>query len=369
MRPALRHWAPLILAVAGAAVYLLIRPASADLAAHLYRAGLFRREGFAVWDGAWYGGHHLPGYSVLFPPFEAYLRPRVAGAIAAVAATALFAALARDHWGERGALAAAWFGAGSVTLLLTGRLAFAAGVAAALLALLLWERRGLGAGVAGALLTGLTSPVAALFLALAGVATRRRAGVVLAVAALGPALVVTVLFPEGGTEPFSFGSLWPVLVLSAGAVAPSRARSARCAPRPASTACSASACSSCRARSARTSSASRRSSPGRSPRARSWAGGRACSRRSCCRCSSGSGPTPSATCAWPRTTPRRGPRYYTGVVCFLERAERLGRPGACGDPVHPAALGGGARGPARAARPRLGAPARPEVRRGLRPRR
>lgn len=218
MRPALRHWAPLILAVAGAALYLLIRPASTDLAAHLYRAGLFRRQGFAVWDGAWYGGHHVPGYSVLFPPFEAYIRPRVAGAIAAVAAAALFAGLARDHWGERGALAAAWFGAGSATLLLTGRFAFAAGLAVALAALLLWERRGLGAGIAGAVLTGLTSPVAALFLALSAVSTRRRAGVALAAAALAPALVVTLAFPEGGTEPFSFGSLWPVLLLAAGAV-------------------------------------------------------------------------------------------------------------------------------------------------------
>ncbi len=209
---------PVGLASAAAALYLLIRPPSADLAAHLYRAGLFRRQGLAVWDGNWYGGHHVPAYSLLFPPLEAYLRPRLAGALAAVAAAWLFALLARARWGERGSLAAAWFALGTATLLLTGRLTFAAGVSAALLALWGWERGGAGAGAAGGVLTGLTSPVAGLFLALAALATRRRAGALVAAAALGPPLVVILLLPEGGTEPFPFGSLWPVLVLAAGAV-------------------------------------------------------------------------------------------------------------------------------------------------------
>ena len=58
------------LAVALAAVYLIVSPRTADLAAHVFRAGLFEREGPSIWNAAWYGGHHLPSYSLLFPPLE-----------------------------------------------------------------------------------------------------------------------------------------------------------------------------------------------------------------------------------------------------------------------------------------------------------
>src|SRR5436305_690368 len=138
--PAARRLAPVLIAAAGAVAYLLLQPTSEDLAAQTFRATLFARDGFAVWDGLWYGGHHLPAYSVLFPPLAAALGPRLAGALAAVAAAALFAALARGRWGERAWLGAAWFGLGAVTLLLTGRLAFAFGVALALGALLALQR-------------------------------------------------------------------------------------------------------------------------------------------------------------------------------------------------------------------------------------
>src|SRR5262249_38831948 len=43
-------------------VYMVLAPPSADLAAQAYRSGL----GLVLWDGSWYGGHHMPGYSVLF---------------------------------------------------------------------------------------------------------------------------------------------------------------------------------------------------------------------------------------------------------------------------------------------------------------
>src|SRR2546430_9922885 len=47
-----------------AALYLIIDPPSADLAAQTYRSDFFGREGFALWDNAWYAGHHMPGYSI-----------------------------------------------------------------------------------------------------------------------------------------------------------------------------------------------------------------------------------------------------------------------------------------------------------------
>ncbi len=55
-----------------AAVYLVLAPPSADLAAQDYRADL----GLVLWDNGWYGGHHMPGYSVLFPPLARAARAR-----------------------------------------------------------------------------------------------------------------------------------------------------------------------------------------------------------------------------------------------------------------------------------------------------
>ena len=56
-------------------------PPTPDLAAQVYRADLFHRIGFAVWDASWYGGHHMPGYSLIFPPLGASM------AVAAIAET------------------------------------------------------------------------------------------------------------------------------------------------------------------------------------------------------------------------------------------------------------------------------------------
>ena len=79
---------------------------------------LFARAGSTVYDTAWFGGHHTPGYSVLFPPLGALLGPLVVGALEAVATSALFAALARRHWGGGAALwGAVWLGVGTGTLL------------------------------------------------------------------------------------------------------------------------------------------------------------------------------------------------------------------------------------------------------------
>jgi len=207
-------------AAAVAAAYLLVGPFSADLAAHTFRAELFGREGFALWNGQWYGGHHLPGYSLLFPPVAWALGPRLAGAVGAVAAAALFAALVRGRWGARAELGALWFAAlGTASLLCTGRLAFGFGLAVGLASLLALQRGRRAAALVLALATALASPVAALFLGLAAAAlvvagSGRRTGLALAAAALGPVALLAVLFPEGGTEPFAPSSFWPVIVFA-----------------------------------------------------------------------------------------------------------------------------------------------------------
>jgi len=249
-----RRLAPPALAAALALAYLLWQPPSLDLAAAEYRASLFAHDGFALWDLRWYGGHHLPGYSVLAPPLGAWLGPRLAGALAAVAAAALFERLARERFGVDAWLGALWFAAGTATTLLSGRITFALGLVPALGALLALaraerartagRRRALLAGALGlALLTPLASPVAALFLALAGAAyalgagrsrpvasalperapaaagPRRAAGLALAAAALAPVAALAVAFPEGGHEPFAASAFWPVLAFAALALA------------------------------------------------------------------------------------------------------------------------------------------------------
>src|SRR4051812_42440354 len=96
MRRALEHpLAPALGCALVCAAYLLAQPATADMAAHSYRAWLFQHEGMTVWNAQWYGGHHVLGYSLLFAPLAAALGPAVVGVASAVAAVALFAPLAR----------------------------------------------------------------------------------------------------------------------------------------------------------------------------------------------------------------------------------------------------------------------------------
>lgn len=201
-----------VLALSGAlaALYLIWEPMSADLAAQTYRTGLFEREGFTIWNGQWYGGHHTPGYSLLFPPVASLLGLRLAGALSAVAAAALFVPLARHHFGPSAWLGCLWFAAAASTSLFTGRLAFAFGVPFAIAAMLALQRGRVALAALLAALATLASPVAGVFAALGGAALivgpRRRAGLAVAAAALGPALLLSVLFPEGGVEPFALSA-------------------------------------------------------------------------------------------------------------------------------------------------------------------
>lgn len=210
-----RRVAPVAVAAALAAIHLVWAPPSLDLAAAEYRAWLFDHAGYAIWDAQWYGGHHLPGYSVLFPPLAGWIGPRLLGALAIVAATWLFERIAWSRYGTNAWLGATWFAIGAAATLFSGRIVFALGLVAALAALLALQRGRDALAIALAVLTPLASPVAALFLALAGVATmlgaRRRAGLAVAVAALAPVALLAVVFPEGGTEPFVASAFWPVV--------------------------------------------------------------------------------------------------------------------------------------------------------------
>jgi hypothetical protein len=206
----------LVLAIA----YLAWQPRTVDLAAHTFRAELFGAEGFTIWNGQWYGGHHTPGYSILSPLIAWLLGPRLALALAALASAALFPPLARGHFGERRARwGALWFGIGTATLLLTSRLPFALGVALGLAALLALQRRRRSLAIVLAALCPLGSPVAGLFLAMAGLAfalaargdrTQRREGAAIAAAAFIPPVFLAWAFPEGGWAPFPLSAYLPI---------------------------------------------------------------------------------------------------------------------------------------------------------------
>src|SRR6185312_2592900 len=126
----------------------------------LFRARLFQQQGFGLWNNDWYGGHHILGYSVLFPAVSAMLTPQLAAALAATATAALFEALARRHFGPRAWLGALLFGAATAISLYTGRLALAFGALPALGAVVALDRDRPLVAAGLALLSALCSPVA-----------------------------------------------------------------------------------------------------------------------------------------------------------------------------------------------------------------
>jgi hypothetical protein len=231
IRRALAHpLAPVVGAALAAVVYLAIRPATADMAAHEFRAWLFDTEGMTIWNAQWYGGHHVLGYSMLFAPLAAWPGPAWVGALPAVAATAAFMPLARAAApSPAAATAATWlFGAGVLANVVIGRMPFTLGIALAVGAWLCVERRGAWTVVAAvlALACVLASPVAGAFLALAAAARVAgmgrpelgRAAVLAVPVAVGGA-AMALLFPEGGDDRFVATAFWPLLAVVVAATA------------------------------------------------------------------------------------------------------------------------------------------------------
>jgi hypothetical protein len=212
------------MAVAGAlaTAWALWLPPVRDLAGHLFRMEQYEAVGPAVWNNLWYGGHHTPGYSVLFPPVAALLGIGLTGVLTATSAAGCFAALVRRHAGAAAWPGALWFAAGTATNLFTGRLVFSMGVAFGLGACLAAQRDRpvlsavLGVGAAA------TSAVAAAFVAMAGIARvvtaasprQRRLGVVLAAAPAVTVVAIALLFPVEGTA--HFGAIMLVAAVAAG---------------------------------------------------------------------------------------------------------------------------------------------------------
>jgi hypothetical protein len=229
------------LAVALLGAWLIVDPRTPDLAAAVYRLGLFRQLGFLVWDEHWYAGHHLPGYSLLFPPLASLLGLRLTCVLAVLVSVACFERLTRRAYGSAARWGAAAFAVAAVADVWIGRVAFAVGTALALAAVLAFTRgpptrrpptrgpeaQGRATGrleaqeraapalmVLAAVLAAAcaaASPVAGALLALAAVTyslwkRSPRAALVLATPALAVVAAAALLFPEGGTEPFPIRS-------------------------------------------------------------------------------------------------------------------------------------------------------------------
>jgi hypothetical protein len=200
-----------------AVVYLILAPPSPDLAAADYRSHLFSQVGFSLWDNSWYGGHHLPAYSLLAPALGSLIGTQPVAAISMVVSTWLFALAIAGHFPPRlTRIAAVWFAVGASVGLLSSRVPFDLGLAIGLGAIVLAQRRLFAAALLLTVLSTLASPVAGAFLALAMLAwalSVRKLGwpVALCVLALAPVALLSIAFPEGGSQPFVASAFYPAV--------------------------------------------------------------------------------------------------------------------------------------------------------------
>jgi len=230
-RPQLRGFAAPLVFAAVVGLWLALAPRTPDLAAQAYRVWLERRFGFSLFDGGWYDGHLLPGYSLLFPPLAAAIGMRTAGALAATVSLATFTWTVRRLWRRPQPLAETAFALAVAGDLWIGRLTFALGVSFAVVGIgaALLCRGGKAAWLAG-LASATASPVAGLLLAafacaypLARVAAGGWAArasrpdlkrwLALAAGGLVGAFAIQMLFPEGGHEPYGATSLAAALAV------------------------------------------------------------------------------------------------------------------------------------------------------------
>jgi hypothetical protein len=215
--PALGSWlsgaarSPVVLATGLATVlsmiWVFLPPTGSDLAAQVAHANFFGRDGWLPVDMRWFGGTDVLGYSVISPALMAAVGVSAFGVLTTVAASALLALLLQRS-GVPHPRAAALLGVACfVANLMVGRLTFALGLAVGLATLLmLWVpgRVRVPLLALGTLLTWAASPLAALFLAMVGVALvlRRRVaeGVTMAMTG-GVVLLLSAAIGQRGVMP------------------------------------------------------------------------------------------------------------------------------------------------------------------------
>ncbi|MDX2681891.1 hypothetical protein [Streptomyces soliscabiei] len=198
-----------------------------DLAAQYAWAGFVGRHPDTPYGLFWFGGIHTVNYSVISPHLMALLGVRAVSVISGISATWMLAVLL-ERTVARVPLWPALVGAlGLWYNVVLGRTTFALGLAFALAALLAVADRAprparLAVAVFGALFATMGSPVAGLFLLVAGAGylVVRQYGKCLALT-LPPVAVVgatTLLFPFQGEQPMAAGRMILPVLLSAAVV-------------------------------------------------------------------------------------------------------------------------------------------------------
>lgn len=185
-----------------------------DLPAQDFRTWLFRTHGPMLWDGRWFAGHQVLGYSVVFPPLAALFGARTVGFLSCVASTMAIVRIARYGTTNRHTAGLLWFAVATVANFVIGRLPFALGLALGLIAIAAVQRRRPAWAAALAVLCSLASPLPGAFLLLAGAAWApalgwRRA---LPLAGASSGLLIALVLGGGGSFPFPWTSLATILL-------------------------------------------------------------------------------------------------------------------------------------------------------------
>ncbi len=233
-RPARPRWLddwPLMTTVVGVAGVLAILAITlgwrgSDLPAQIFRAELFRQDGFVLWNSQWFGGHALLGYSVIAPAISAPIGPLALGALSGIASALLFERILRFSFGSVAWLGSLWFALGTVINLIVGRTTYAFGVALALGAVYALQHRKVVIAIACAILCSLASPLAGGFLAIVGVAwavsqkPQRTQALLVVAGALVPVATIALMFPTAGSEPYEpWALVWDLCLCGIVAVA------------------------------------------------------------------------------------------------------------------------------------------------------
>ncbi len=166
-------WLALSLATGLSLVWVFLPPGGSDLAAQVAHANFFGSDGWLPVDMRWFGGTDVLGYSIISPPLMSFFGVKIFGALTMVGASGLLGLLLAKFRVPH-PRAAALVGTGCFAAnLMAGRLTFGLGVAVALgtmLCLFIEGRSRFALLVLGTALTWAASPLAALFLAMIGVA-------------------------------------------------------------------------------------------------------------------------------------------------------------------------------------------------------
>ncbi|MFL6053027.1 MAG: hypothetical protein ACJ72W_08950 [Actinoallomurus sp.] len=188
-----------------------------DLPAQYFRTWVARTAGPVAFNNQWYDGHSLPGYSVLFPPIAAVLGARITGLLACTVTTWAACRLLPGPRDSAQVFFRLALAIGIVGELVIGQLPFALGLAFGLAALLAVMKGRSWLVLLMAACCSLASPLAGLFLLLAGLSWAPQAGwrrlAPLGSAALGM-LVSFVTGGGSGRFPFPLVNLLAVLLFS-----------------------------------------------------------------------------------------------------------------------------------------------------------